>query len=129
MSQLGASILFIDDDEVMRELVRVHLTNAGYRVTLAEDAVAGGKMLYGSPPDLLIMDVEMPYMNGFDFAATMLSDPTAPRVPVILITAHERFFERAALLGVDCLRKPLFSHQLLEGVERALSGRGQRVAS
>jgi chemosensory pili system protein ChpA (sensor histidine kinase/response regulator) len=118
--QCAINILVVDDDEAMRELVKVHLTNAGYRVTLAEDAVAGGRMLYGSTPDLLIMDAEMPYMNGFDFVATMLSDATAPRVPVIVITAHERFVERAVLLGVDCLKKPFFADQLLGAVERAL---------
>ena len=118
------NILVVDDDEAMRELVKVHLTNAGYRVTLAEDAVAGGRMLYGSTPDLLIIDAEMPYMNGLDFVATMLSDTLAPQVPVILISAHERFVERAAFLGVDCLSKPFSVDQLLEAVARAVGNQG-----
>jgi two-component system phosphate regulon response regulator PhoB len=114
------NVLVADDDSAMRELICVHLTNAGYKVTVAEDAVVAGKMLFSSTPDLLIVDMKMPYMSGLEFAATMLSDPTAPRVPVILITANERTIEQAAIQGIDCLRTPFFANELLQAVERAL---------
>jgi CheY-like chemotaxis protein len=60
-----ATILVVDDDESMRELLRLHLTNAGYDVRLAEDAVVAGQLVLRNPPDLIIADVEMPYMDGF----------------------------------------------------------------
>lgn len=121
----GKKVLVVDDDEAIRALLRVHLTNAGYAVLLAEDAVAAGRMIYGSPPDLLIVDVELPYLNGLEFAATMMADATAPQVPIILITVHDRFVEQAQVLGVECLVKPFYAHELLESVARTLEKSAQ----
>jgi len=115
-----ANILVVDDDEVIRTLTRLHLTNAGYRVELAEDAVEAGRILYDARLDLLIIDVEMPYLNGLEFAALMMDDATVPQIPIILITSHERFREQAQIIGVDCLIKPFFADQLLEAVARRL---------
>jgi two-component system phosphate regulon response regulator PhoB len=116
----GKTVLVADDDEAIRALLQLHLVHAGYDVLLAEDAVAAGRMLYSSPPDLLIIEVILPYLSGLEFVATMMTDATAPQVPVILISGHERFVEQAKILGVDCLVKPFFADQLLESVARTL---------
>ena len=58
------SVLVIDDDEVFRHLVRIHLTNAGYKVETAEDAIEGGKALIERAPDLIICDINMPHLDG-----------------------------------------------------------------
>ena len=76
-------------------------------------------------PDVVIVDIGMPYLNGLEFAATMMADATAPQVPVILITAYERFVEQAQILGVECLIKPFYLHQLLESVARTLEKSAQ----
>lgn len=57
----------MDDDPGMREMLRVHLCNAGYFVSMAEDAVVAGRLMLTMPPDLLIIDVEMPYLDGIEF--------------------------------------------------------------
>jgi DNA-binding response OmpR family regulator len=114
------SILVVDDSAAMRELLKVHLTNAGYDVAVAEDAIVAGKQLLRSAPDLLIVDVNMPYMNGVDFVATLLADSSVPYVPVILITGAD-FSVQATLLGAVTLRKPFFVGKLLEAVQGQLS--------
>jgi DNA-binding response OmpR family regulator len=114
------SILVVDDSAAMRELLQVHLTNAGYDVAVAEDAIVAGQRLLRSPPSLLIVDVNMPYMNGVEFVATLLADSSVPYVPVILISGTD-ISEQAALLGAVVLNKPFFVGKLLEVVRGQLS--------
>jgi DNA-binding response OmpR family regulator len=113
-------ILVVDDDDSMRELVGLHLRNAGYRVEMAEDATVAGRLILRRTPDVLIVDVEMPYWNGLDFVATMRADSTIPFMPVIVMTAHEGCAQRARRLGLDCLLKPFFKNALLDLVEQSL---------
>jgi DNA-binding response OmpR family regulator len=94
------TILVIEDDRAVRELLKLHLVNAGYNVLLAEDAVVGGPMLLEQKPDLLIIDAKLPYLSGIDFVATVTADTTAPCPPVIFITGHEELSLKAhALTG------------------------------
>lgn len=105
----------------MRELLRLHLANAGYRVTLAEDAAVAGRELLASPPDLVIADVHLPYMSGVELASILVADGTLPPIPVVLISAHERYRDRAEALGAVFLVKPILKTQLLETVAKVLS--------
>jgi DNA-binding response OmpR family regulator len=114
------NILVVDDDASMRELLQLHLSNAGYNVALADDAVSAGRMFLASTPDLLLIDVSMPYMSGTDFVATVFADVTVPIIPVIFLTAQENFEERAEGMGADCLIKPVQVSRLLETVARSL---------
>jgi len=118
-----ANILVVDDDASMRELLQLHLTNAGYNVALADDAVAAGRMFLASTPDLLLIDVGMPYMSGVDFVATVFADVTVPIIPVVFITALENFEQHAEDMGADCLIKPVQVSRLLETVARNLKAR------
>ncbi|MGQ0653169.1 MAG: response regulator [Betaproteobacteria bacterium] len=111
-------ILVVDDDEMMRALVEVHLRNEGYTVELAEDAVVAGRILLKRRPDLLLVDVEMPYWNGLDFAATLRADTSIPFFPIIVMTAHESCAQRARRLGLECLLKPFVKDDLLGLVGR-----------
>lgn len=114
-------ILVVDDDESMRELVQLHLRNEGYRVETAEDAMAAGRLILREPPDLLVVDVEMPHWNGLDFVATIRADATIPYIPVIVMTAHEGCAQRARRLGLDCLLKPFFKNGLVDLVKQSLA--------
>jgi DNA-binding response OmpR family regulator len=114
------NILAVDDDESMRELLRLHLTNAGYVVTLAEDAIAAGHRMLRLPPDLMILDIDLPFLNGLDFAAALLGDATLARVPIIFISAHESFAPQAERFGADFLIKPFRKERLLDSVARRL---------
>jgi DNA-binding response OmpR family regulator len=117
------SILVVDDDLSMRELLQRHLSNAGYDVALADDAIAAGRMFLAYTPDLLLIDVSMPYMSGLDFVATIFADNTVPIIPVVFITAHQHFAQHAEELGAECLIKPVAPSRLLETVARNLEKR------
>ena len=117
---MGKKILVIDDDESMRALVRVHLSNAGHEVALAEDAVVGGRLLLESAPDLLIVDAEIPYLSGVDFVAALQADATAPSVPILFVTAHEQYRDKFDSFEAKYLIKPFTVDQLLQKVGEAL---------
>ena len=113
----SGKIVVIDDDESMCELIRLHLKNAGYQVSVAEDAIEGGHAVLRTSPDLIIVDVNMPYMNGYEFVSALKSDPQTKEIPVLFITTNDDVGEYAKALGaVAYLKKPLVPDRLLEVV-------------
>jgi len=118
-----ARILVVDDEPAIRELLRLHLQNAGYEVVEAADAVVAAKMVLAKAwrIDLMIVDAYMPYMTGIDFAAALIADTTLPPVPIILITGRVDLAERADVLGVPCLLKPFTADALADTVARTLA--------
>lgn len=114
----GCNVLVVEDDEAMRSLLELHLSNAGYSVTSAPDAIVAGYHVLKCTPDLIILDVNLPYINGLEFAATLQADTTVPHIPIIFITANEDFGPRAESLGADFIVKPFLKHRLLESVAR-----------
>src|SRR5438270_30387 len=86
---MAATILVVDDDESMRDLLRLHLSAAGYDVQLAEDAIVAGYVVLRSPPDLIICDVNMPHLDGFEFIEALKADKNLPNIPVIFLTSVE----------------------------------------
>ena len=120
---MAGRILVVDDDESMRSLLRLHLTAAGYEVEVAEDAIAAGYLVLRSPPDLIITDVHMPHMDGFEFIAALKSDKTVPDIPVIFLTSVEEGDHRGKGLGaVGYLTKPVMADKLLRLVAQNVSG-------
>jgi diguanylate cyclase (GGDEF)-like protein len=118
-----AKILVLDDDESMRELVRLHLSNAGYDVQLAEDAIVAGHLVLRNPPDLIIADVEMPYMDGFQFVEALKSDPGVSAIPVIFLTVMAGGESRGRQLGAaGYLNKPVVVDRLLAMVAKHVPG-------
>ena len=118
-----SSILIVDDDESIRELLRMHLASAGYEVSVAEDAIAAGYMVLRSPPDLIISDVNMPHMDGFEFIAALKADTTLPRIPVIFLTSYDEGDDRGKELGaVGYLTKPVRADKLLQMVAKHVPG-------
>jgi len=120
---MPASILVIDDDESIRQLLKLHLSAAGYEVQVAEDAIRAGYMVLRSPPDLIITDVNMPHMDGFEFIAALKADKTVPNIPVIFLTSVEEGDYRGKSLGaVGYVTKPVRSDRLLELVAKHVQG-------
>lgn len=116
---MAAKILVVDDDEAMRDLMQLHLASAGYRVEVAEDAIAAGYAVLRGAPDLILCDIRMPHMDGFEFVAALRADASLPRMPVIFLTAHDEDEGRARGLGVvEYLHKPVRLDELLAAIER-----------
>src|SRR3954463_7876719 len=111
---MAATILVVDDDESMRDLLRLHLGAAGYEVQVAEDAIVAGYMVLRSTPDLIISDVNMPHMDGFEFIAALKADSSVPDIPVIFLTSRDDGDHRGKELGaVGYLTKPVRADKLL----------------
>jgi CheY-like chemotaxis protein len=120
---MAASILVVDDDEGIRELLRLHLSAAGYEVNVAEDAIAAGYLVLRSPPDLIISDVSMPHMDGFEFIAALKADHSLPKIPVIFLTSHDEGDERGKALGaVGYITKPVRADRLLALIAQHVPG-------
>jgi CheY-like chemotaxis protein len=112
-------IVVIDDDSVMRTLLDMHLRNAGYEVFAAEDAVDGGHLVIRTVPDLIICDVDMPYLNGYDFVAALKTHDTTRDIPIVFLTSDEDLDGLTTRLGaVAHLTKPVRADRLLEVVGR-----------
>jgi CheY-like chemotaxis protein len=120
---MAAKILVIDDDENIRDLMRMHLSAAGYEVQVAEDAIVAGYIVLRDPPDLIISDVNMPHMDGFEFVAALKGDKSLPYIPVIFLTSVEEGDHRGKELGaVGYITKPVRADRLLSLVAQHVPG-------
>ena len=120
---MAATILVVDDDPNMRELLLMHLTSAGYTVHVAKDAIAAGYEVLRNPPDLIISDVNMPHLDGFEFISALKADKTVPNIPVIFLTTEEEGEVRGRGLGVvGYIKKPVLVAKLLSTVAQHVPG-------
>jgi len=119
-----ATILVIEDDSVFRDLLRMHLRQAGHTVQTAKDPEEGLRSLLETPPDLILLDLDLPYLSGFEVLEALRSDPASQRIPVIVVTgrAEEEAHERCRSIGIDGLfTKPFKSEHLIQGIAKALA--------
>ena len=127
---MAARILVVDDDPDLLGLLRLHLSTAGYEVRAAEDAIQAGYMVLAEPPDLIITDVRMPHMDGFEFVATLKADSSVPDIPVIFLTSSDDDYNRGKALGaVGYVTKPVRADRLLALVAEHVGGGGRPAGS
>ena len=120
---MATTILVMEDEELMRELLRMHLSNAGYEVLLAEDAVVAGHLVLRQRPDLILADIEMPFMDGLEFVELLKADEALSRIPVIFVSSRSDFEDRCKELGaVAFLKKPVLVDPLLAAVAKHVDG-------
>ena len=114
------SVLVVDDDANIRSLLSQELTEAGYTVRLADDGRKALALIREDIPGLVILDVMMPEMNGFDVAAVLKNDPATMDIPIIILSIVEDK-ERGFRLGVDrYLTKPIDTTSLFHEVDTLL---------
>ena len=113
-----AKIAVIDDDRFIRYLLDLHLRKAGYEVFPAEDAVVGGRIIVEHTPDLVLCDVDMPFMDGYAFVSAVRADPATQHIPVIFLTVNQSIGEKAKQLGAGHLVKPVTTDELLSTVAK-----------
>ena len=116
-SSKKATILVVDDATPIRSLLRQELTEAGYHVNEAADGKLALDMVRNSKPDLIILDVMMPEINGFDVAAVLKNDPATMDIPIIILSIVQDK-ERGLKIGVDrYLTKPINTEELFHEVD------------
>ena len=117
-----AKIAVIDDDRFIRYLLDLHLRKAGYEVFAAEDAVEAGRVVVERKPDLILCDVDMPFMDGYEFVSALRADPATRDIPVIFLTVNKTIGERGKQLNASHLVKPVMADELLRTVAELLGG-------
>lgn len=114
------TILLVDDEPLWLDAMRVILKDEGYRaitVTSGEEALV---KLQKSRPDLILTDVRMPVMNGFDLYQKIRANPKLSKIPVVFMSSIDDYYARrtAKELGADgYLTKPSFTEDLKKSVE------------
>jgi CheY-like chemotaxis protein len=123
-----AKILIIEDTENNRVLLTRRLKPRGYDIITAEDAERGLPLIQAERPDLVLMDVGLPGMNGWEATRQLKSDAATRHVPVIALTAHAMDGDREKAMAAGCDDyeiKPIDFNRLFEKIDRLLSNRPQ----
>ena len=122
--QEPAVILVVDDEEEIRRVMRLTLTIAGYEVREAEDGNKALESLQKNPPDLILLDVLMPGMDGFEVCRRVRADSATAHIPILILSARtdtqsqEEGFRAGA---TKYLTKPISPPQLLHYIDEALN--------
>ena len=114
-------ILAVDDEKHIVRLVQVNLERAGYEVVTASDGKEALQKVEDENPDLVVLDVMMPYMDGFEVLQNLRRNPSTRDIPVIMLTAKAQDADvfKGWQSGVDCyLTKPFNPMELLSFVKR-----------
>ena len=121
---MAKKILIIDDDSTTRRMLTHCLTAAQYAVTCASDGREGLTRICEEKPDLIILDVLMPQMDGYTFLRTLRRDELNAVIPVIVLTAKDRMQDLFGFEGIgkeDYLIKPYKPEELLAKINSKLS--------
>ncbi len=120
---MTASILVIEDDEASRMLLIYLLEAAGYRVLHAPDGGEGVRIALAEGPDLILSDLQMPVMNGYEVARLLTANPHWRKVPLVAVTAFSMPGDREKALEVgfqDHISKPIDPERILGQVQAYL---------
>ncbi|MCE9574036.1 MAG: response regulator, partial [Deltaproteobacteria bacterium] len=122
-----ATVLVVEDDDAMRDLLAEELVDAGYTVRSAPGGHLGLEMARSEPVDLIVTDLRMPDLDGFDLIRDAAALPNAPHIVMITAFGSIETAIRAVKLGAyDYITKPFEIEELLLVVDKALSERGLR---
>ena len=120
---MPSTIMVVDDEEAMRHLLRIVLSRAGYRVIEAIDGRDALEKLVLAQPDLMIIDVLMPFLNGFEVVQQIRAHPHTAQLPVMLLSSRADAAAQREGLFVGAQRyliKPLTLQQLLTCIQEVL---------
>ncbi len=117
-------VMIADDSRVVRVKTSRLLTANQYRVAAAEDGVDAARQIEASPPDVLVTDVDMPGLNGFQLAKMVRDNPRTAKLPIIMVTSdNEQLRAEAARIGVNVvLGKPYPEEQLIAHIQQLMDG-------
>jgi len=122
-------ILLVEDNELNRDMLSRRLVRRGYKVEIAVDGREGLSMASASSPDLILLDLSLPEMDGWEVLRQLKQDPRMKRIPVVALTAHALVTDgnRALEAGFDDYDiKPVEMPRLLKKMETLLNREGVR---
>jgi two-component system cell cycle response regulator DivK len=120
-----AKILLVEDNELNRDMLSRRLIRQGYEVLIAHDGASGVEMTGAERPDLVLMDMSLPVLDGWEAAQRLKADPVTRSIPVIALTAHAMTADREKALAAGCDdydTKPIELPRLLGKMQRLLRG-------
>ena len=118
---MSMTILTVDDSRTMREMLRLALVDAGFRVVQAEDGVHGLEVLSGESPHVIVTDINMPRMDGFGFIEEVRGDPRHRATPILVLTTESDAEKksRARMAGATgWIVKPFNPVKLVDAIRR-----------
>ncbi|MBV9774412.1 MAG: response regulator [Gemmatimonadetes bacterium] len=119
----GSTILLVEDNEDNRTVYRVILEHYGYRVLEARDGEDGIRQAREARPDLILMDISIPIIDGWEATRTLKDDPGTAHIPIVALTAHALAADRTRALEAGCdgyLAKPVEPRKVVAEVRRWL---------
>lgn len=119
-----AKLLLVEDNEMNRDMLSRRLLRKGFEICIAEDGQKGIDMASSEKPDLILMDMSLPVVNGWDATRQIKAQPELSHIPVIALTAHAMAGDREEALSAGCDdydTKPVELPRLLEKIERLLT--------
>jgi len=122
-----ARILLVEDQEMNRDMLSRRLKKRGYEVSIAVDGAEGVDKARSETPDLILMDMSLPVMDGWEATRTLKGDEATRAIPVVALTAHAMSTDREKALEAGCdayETKPVELPRLLETMQKLLDARG-----
>jgi CheY-like chemotaxis protein len=122
-------ILLVEDNELNRDMLARRLARSGFEVLLAVDGKQGVDSTRQEQPDLVLMDMSLPLLDGWAATRLLKADPATGHIPVIALTAHAMTGDREKALEAGCdefATKPVDMRALLETIDRFLA-KGSRT--
>jgi DNA-binding response OmpR family regulator len=120
-----STILVVDDDQNIRELISVNLIAAGYSVTIAADGKEAMEKISATIPDLIILDIMMPEVDGWELCKWVRDDPLFQNVKILMLTAkgssRDKLIGREIFRADDYMTKPFEIGLLQQTVSRLLN--------
>jgi DNA-binding response OmpR family regulator len=129
---MSAKILVIDDETDFVELIQYHLRKAGFEVLAAETGARGLELIHRHAPDLILLDMGLPDVDGLSICEILRRDSATARIPIVLVTAMSGEIPRAHALGSGAdhfLPKPFTRETLHDCVQKALRVRDAELVS
>ena|ERR1043165_2734854 len=128
---MQTTILLVEDNEDNQEIYRIILAHHGFRVLQAFDGGRGVEMARVHGPDLILMDLTMPVVDGLEATRVLKADPATSAIPIVALTAHTANEDRAAAEAAGCdafLTKPVEPQRVAAEVRRILANGGAASA-
>jgi two-component system, cell cycle response regulator DivK len=123
---MHARILLVEDNEMNRDMLSRRLERRGYAVSVAEDGIQGLKMAKELLPDLMLLDMSLPEMDGWEVASRLKSEQGTQHIPIIALTAHAMTSDRDRAFAAGCNdydTKPIEFQRLLDKMGKLLPRR------